>query len=406
MRLFGPVTLIALAQLFGTSLWFSANGAADDLALRWQVTAADMGWLTNAVQCGFILGTLTLALGGIADRFRASRIFAVSALAGALFNGCFAWLADGLGSALVFRFLVGICLAGIYPMGMKLVVSWAPERAGAALALLVAMLTLGTALPHGLREVGATLPWQWVVSVSSLLALLAALWIARLGEGPYLPQPARTIPTPHSRPGFHTPAVLQAFRIPMFRAAALGYFGHMWELYAFWTVVPLVVSSTLLIEQFPGMGVAGLSFGIIAIGALGCVVGGALSRKIGSAPVALGALAASGCCALIFALLWDALPAISLVILLLIWGATVIADSPQFSALAAAACPRQLVGAALAIQNAIGFAISVISIAGVSALFELSGPDAVWLLLPGPVFGLLGFILSLRRSPTVTDQNR
>ncbi|WP_299593976.1 MFS transporter [uncultured Microbulbifer sp.] len=404
MRIFSPITIIAAAQLLGTSLWFSANSAADDLALRWQVTATDIGWLTNAVQGGFILGTLLLALGGIADRYRASQIFIVSALTGAFFNACFAWLSDGLNSALVYRFLVGICLAGIYPMGMKLVVSWAPERAGAALAQLVAMLTLGTALPHGLREVGAGLPWQWIISTSSLLAVIAAVLIYRLGDGPHLPQPARKNTQTQQRSVFTRPAVLLAFRIPEFRAAAWGYFGHMWELYAFWAMVPLLVSSTALFDVFPGLGVAGLSFGIIAIGAVGCLVGGILSRKIGSARVALGALAASGSCALVFVLFWDQLPAIWLAALLFFWGATVIADSPQFSALSATACPRELVGSALAIQNSIGFAITVVSIAGISALFELTGPESVWLLLPGPVLGLLGFILTMRRAPVVLKQ--
>ena len=158
LRWFGPVATIAIAQLLGTSLWFSANSATEDLMSTWQVSAADIGWLTNSVQGGFILGTLVIAIGGVADRYRASRIFVCSALAGALFNACFAWLSEGLASAMVFRFLVGVSLAGIYPMGMKLIVSWAPERTGQALAQLVAMLTLGTALPHALREVGASLP--------------------------------------------------------------------------------------------------------------------------------------------------------------------------------------------------------------------------------------------------------
>ena len=404
MRLFRPIFVIATAQLLGTSLWFSANSAVDGLALSWQVTATDIGWLTNAVQGGFILGTLVLALGGVADRYRASQIFIVSALAGAFFNGCFAWFSEGLTSALVYRFIVGICLAGIYPMGMKLVVSWEPERAGAALAQLVAMLTLGTALPHGLREIGAGLPWQWVIFASSVLAVGAAGLIYRLGDGPHLPRPVTRTPHSTTRRLFTQPAVIQAFRIPQFRAAAFGYFGHMWELYAFWAIVPLLVSGTSLFEETPALGVPGLSFAIIAIGAVGCIVGGLLSRKTGSGPVALGALAASGSCALIFVLFWDTLPGIWLLVLLLVWGATVIADSPQFSALSATACPREIVGAALAIQNSIGFSITLVSIAGISALFELTGPDSVWLLLPGPIFGLLGFILTTRGFTPAREQ--
>ncbi len=392
-----PVATIAIAQLFGTSLWFSANSAADDLMLAWNVSAADIGWMTSAVQVGFILGTLTMALGGLADRYRASHIFVCCALAGALFNACFALLSEGLASAVAFRFLVGLSLAGIYPVGMKLIVSWAPERTGQALAQLVAMLTLGTALPHGLREVGADLPWQYVILASSLLALLGALMIQRLGDGPHLPD-ARQRKTPaHAGEGRRI-AVLDAFRIPRFRAAALGYFGHMWELYAFWTVVPLLVSQTVLAGHYGQLGVSGMAFAIIGVGALGCLAGGWLSRRIGSAKVALGALASSGVCALVFALYWQALPATALGLLLLLWGATVIADSPQFSALSAQACPRELVGAALAIQNSIGFAITVVSIAATSLLFERVGLHAAWLLVPGPIVGLLGFAWASRQA--------
>lgn len=390
-----PVATIALAQLLGTSLWFSVNSATDDLMRAWQASAADIGWLTSAVQSGFILGTLIMALGGLADRYRASRIFVCSAIAGALFNAGFVWLSEGLASAMLFRFLVGLSLAGIYPVGMKLIVSWAPERTGQALAQLVAMLTLGTALPHGLREVGAELPWQAVILASSGLALLGALLILWLGDGPHLPD-ARQRQASASGAGRRA-TVLDAFRLPRFRAAALGYFGHMWELYAFWTVVPLLVSHSVLAAEYGVLGVSGMAFGIIAVGALGCLVGGLLSRRLGSARVALGALAGSGLCALLFALFWEGLPAPALGLLLLVWGATVIADSPQFSALAAKACPRELVGAALAIQNSIGFAITVVSIAATTALFERVGLNAAWLLVPGPIFGLLGFAWASRQ---------
>ncbi|MBB3189977.1 MFS transporter [Halomonas cerina] len=392
-----PVATIAIAQLFGTSLWFSTNSAADDLMSAWQISAGDIGWLTSSVQVGFILGTLVMALGGLADRYRASRIFVCSAVAGGLFNAGFAWLSEGLASAMLLRFLVGVSLAGIYPVGMKLIVSWAPERTGQALAQLVAMLTLGTALPHGLREMGADLPWQAIISASSVLALLGALLIHWLGDGPHLPD-ARQRKSLSLTETERRATVLEAFRVPRFRAAALGYFGHMWELYAFWTVVPLLVSHTVLASEYAMLGVSGMAFGIIGIGALGCVVGGWLSRRIGSAKVALGALAASGVCALVFALSWQELPAIVLALLLLVWGATVIADSPQFSALAAHACPRELVGAALAMQNSIGFAITVVSIAATTTLFEHVGLNAAWLLVPGPVVGLLGFAWASRRA--------
>jgi MFS family permease len=153
----------------------------DDLRRAWGASVSDIGILTSAVQLGFILGTLVFALSGFADRFPASRIFSVCAVLGAMFNACFAWLSTGIATGAGFRFAVGICLAGIYPIGMKLIVSWVPERTGSALAYLVAMLTLGTALPHALRLIGAAWKWQYVIGSSSVLAALAALLIYLLG---------------------------------------------------------------------------------------------------------------------------------------------------------------------------------------------------------------------------------
>lgn len=377
-----PVATIAISQLLGTSLWFSANSAAADLRRAWGASVADIGILTDAVQLGFILATLIFALSGLADRFPASRIFTVCALLGAAFNAGFALLATGVASGAVFRFLVGVCLAGIYPLGMKLVVTWAPERTGSALAYLVGMLTLGTALPHGLRAVGAEWKWQYVILSSSVLAALGAALIYALGDGPHLPL-RRTIGSMRDVTG--------AFRSLNFRAAALGYFGHMWELYAFWTILPLLIVRTSLNLSLGGMSVAGLAFAVIASGAVGCIVGGGLSHRVGSARVAALALGLSGMCCVIFAAGWQRFSPSVLLCILLIWGASVVADSPQFSALSAQACSRDLVGGALAIQISIGFAITMASIAAVTGLFDRWGAGVVWLLLPGPVLGLVGF---------------
>lgn len=403
VRRLGPVAAISLAQLFGTALWFSANSTGADLMRLWHASAADIGWLTSAVQLGFIIGTLTISLSGAADRFRASRIFVVSALAGAIFNLGFAWLCTGLVSGAVFRFCVGVCLAGIYPMGMKLIVGWAPERTGQALAQLVAMLTLGTALPHAMRWMGAGLPWQLVITASSGLAVLGAGVIGVLGDGPHA-RTKRRAPSAAGSGMIRAGSVLGVFRLRPFRAATLGYFGHMWELYTFWTVVPLIIAHTSLSSHAPALGVSGLSFCIIGIGAVGSLIGGVMSRHFGSGKIAFSALATSGLCAVVFALFWRSIPAPALIALLLLWGASVVADSPQFSALAATACPPESVGSALAIQVCIGFAITVVSIAATTVLLAHIGLDATWLLVPGPVVGLLGFGLTSRgiRSPLQT----
>jgi MFS family permease len=291
-------------------------------------------------------------------------------------------MSRGLLTGTVFRFLVGICLAGIYPIGMKLIVSWAPTKTGSALAYLVGMLTLGTALPQGVRFFGAQWNWQIVILTSSGLALAGALLIFVLGDGPHL----ALRPKGSAISG----GVLSAFKSKNLRAAALGYFGHMWELYTFWTLVPLMVA-TAVHTRLPQLSVSGLAFLIIAVGSIGCIVGGVMSRKIGSAPVAALALTVSGFCCFIVAAGWRQLSPQTFIVVLLVWGAAVVADSPQFSALSAHAAPSDLVGSVLAIQNSVGFAITIASISLATSLFGRLGLSVAWVLLAGPILGLIGF---------------
>src|SRR5262249_28672905 len=210
------VAIVVLAEFFGTSLWFSANAAADDLRRAWGLAPAGLGALTGAVQLGVIAGTLAFALFGLAHRYAARRIFAVCAAAGALTNAGFALAATGVADGCAWRFATGVALAGIYPVGMKLVVGWAPERAGEVLGWLVGMLTLGTALPHAVRAAGAGWPWSGVVLASSALALVAAALVLRLGDGPPL-KPAGG----RSRGG----GGVRTVRVPALPAAGLRYCG-------------------------------------------------------------------------------------------------------------------------------------------------------------------------------------
>ena len=390
------VALVVLSQWLGTSLWFSPSGAADGLMARLAIDGAAFGWLIAATQLGFIAGTLAFAATGFADRFGASRIFAVSCVAGAATNAALALPGVEYPAAWGLRFAVGLCLAGIYPLGMKMIVQWVGGRPAAALGWLVGMLTLGTAMPHALRASGASWPWEAVLIASSLLALVGAVLVAFLGDGPFAAPPRQAGGVDAPRPG----AVWQVFRLPTFRASAFGYFGHMWELYAFWSVLPWLcqpIAAALARRGDGAPSVALLSFAVIAAGGIGCVLGGQWSRRIGSARVAALALAGSGLMCLLYPLLPE--DALGLrIAALFVWGFCVVADSPQFSALSAQFSPPQLLGSALVAQNGVGFLITVVSILVLSLAVPAWGSAAMWILAPGPLLGLWALRPLLARS--------
>lgn len=351
--------VIVLSQFAGTSLWFAVNAVMPDLQQAWGLPPTAVATVTSAVQLGFVAGTLAFALLMLADRFPPTRVFLACALLGALCNGAIAFL-DGQFTALVsLRFCVGFLLAGIYPVGMKIAASWYREGLGAALGILIGALVLGTALPHGLRAlagegapgamaVGGLQPWQAVVLAVSLLAALggaATAWL--VPEHPSAGAGAAPV---------RVQALVAIWTDRKLRASVFGYFGHMWELYSLYVLLPAIVAT-----RVAGTAASAACFWIIAAGLVGCAAGGLLARRWGSGRVAQWQLAASGVCCLATPWLLDA-PLPWFAAWLLLWGVTVVGDSPQFSALTARNAPPAVVGSVLTFSNSIGFAISVVSI--------------------------------------------
>ncbi len=373
------VPFIVIAQFLCTSLWFAGNAVVNDIKLAFGLTDHATGLLTSSVQLGFISGTLLFAVFTIADRFSPSKVFMVSALSGATANLGLYLLASDLGTLLTFRFITGVCLAGIYPVGMKIAADYHQKGLGKALGWLVGALVLGTAFPHLLKALTQGVSWYVVIFITTGCAVIGGLMIGGfIPDGPYRKKV--------SKPDFS--AFLSVFKKPDFRAAAFGYFGHMWELYAFWAFVPALLISYL--ETHPGTEypVSLTSFFIIAAGGAGCAIGGYFAERYGSNKVAFATLATSGLCCLLSPWFTD-LPLVLFLFILLVWGTTVVTDSPQFSTLVATTAPSEAKGTALTIVNSIGFFITIFSIQLLDFLVHSAhAPYAYLVLAFGPLFGL------------------
>ena len=370
--------VIIFSQFAGTSLWFSGNAVVLDLQRDWGLGEQSVGYITAAVQLGFVGGTLIFAFLAIADRFSPRRVFFACSVTGALANIALLAAPESLSSLLILRFTTGFFLAGIYPVGMKIAAAWFEKGLGRALGYLVGALVLGTAFPHLIRSTGADLSWQQVmIGVSILAAVGGVLMLVLVPDGPYLPKGS----------AFNPRALAIIFRSRSFRASAFGYFGHMWELYGLWAFIPIWLFAYSEMNDIT-LNVPLWSFLVIAVGFFGCAVGGVISVKIGSAKVAAVQLTVSGICCLLSPIFFSA-DLTLFIIFLFVWGITVAGDSPQFSALNAENAPREYVGSALTIVNSIGFLITVINIQLVNSLLPLIGPEYIfWLLIPGPVIGL------------------
>lgn len=362
----------------------------NELVLNFNLKSAALGHLTSVVQFGFILGTLVFAIFTIADRFSPSKVFFSCALLGAITNTVVIWDGNNLESLLALRFMTGFFLAGIYPVGMKIAADYFDKGLGKSLGLLVGALVIGTAFPHLAKELTHTFQWQYVIILTSTLAIIGGTAMSLLvKDGPYR--------NPSHKTDFS--ACFEIFRNRKFRAAALGYFGHMWELYAFWTFVPVILKTYSRLDTGSNLNIPILSFLIIGLGGVACVITGYLSQVWGAKRLAIITLLLSGLCCLASPFFLTT-PSVSIFIAFLVfWGMVVIADSPLFSTIVAQNAPSEIKATALTIVNCIGFSVTIISIQMLNYLQSSTAYLYMYMLLAlGPFLGLIALWASQKET--------
>ena len=370
--------VIVFAQFTGTSLWFAGNAVLPDLQMYWNEAGNITGWITSAVQLGFIAGTLIFALFALADKFHSSKVFLLCSVGGAITTLSMIWFKEAPFLILTSRVLTGFFLAGVYPVGMKIAAGWYQKGLGKAIGWLVGALVIGTAFPSFIRGIGANLDWKiTIITVAALAVTGGLLMFFLINEGPYIKKGS----------DFKLSSFLQPFKSKAFRSAAFGYFGHMWELYAFWAFIPVYLTAYALFHN-ESFNVLFITSFIIGAGSIGCIAGGYISEKTGSARVAFFLLSASGLCCLLSPLLFM-MPVYIFVPFLIWWGIVIVGDSPQFSAINARTAPQGLVGTGLTAAVCIGFAITIVSISLLDFITGIIQVKYIFLfLLPGPIIGL------------------
>ncbi|MCU0984012.1 MAG: MFS transporter [Acetobacteraceae bacterium] len=371
------LALLVIAQVCGLSLWFSAAAVLPGLAAEAGTTLAALAGLTTATQIGFVSGALFLAATGLPDRVDPRLVFATACLAAAAANAALLVVSPDGVAAHLSRAAVGAALAGVYPVGLKIAVGWSERRRGLITGLLVGALTLGSALPHLVVLTGGP-GWRATIIATSALAALASALILAASLGPFHAKAAR----------LRLGVLGLAWTNRRIRLAFAGYFGHMWELYAFWAwVAPIAAASAAgQVAEAPRFG-AMVAFAAIALGGLACIPAGWLADRFGRARIAGGAMAVSAAAGLGAALGFGGAPWL-MAALLVLWGGSIVADSAQFSSLVADNAPRESAGSLMALQTALGFALSAVTVQALPAFAGLAGwPAALAALAVGPVLG-------------------
>ncbi len=395
MRSILPVLVIS--QFLCCSLWFTGNVILSNMTKDLHHSLGISAHLTSSTQFGFILGTLIFAIFTISDRLSPSLVFFCSAILAGFFNLAMCIPRISYSELFLSRFLTGIFIAGIYPVGMKIASDYYKENLGRSLGFLVGSLVIGTALPHLLKSIVLDFSGDYIVYITSALSVTGGLCVLLLvPNGPYR--------KPGQKLNFR--AFLQGFKNQNFRFVSFGYFGHMWELYTFWAFLPIML--TTYNSHFPEahLNISLLSFLIIGAGGIACILGGSLSTYFGVKTIAFFALLVSCICCLLSPLFLICNSTHAFITFLFIWGFAVIADSPLFSALVAKNAPEESRGTSLTIVNCIGFSITILSIQFINTLSGIIPAQYAYMFLAiGPLFGLSYLIKKPTLKPEKTFTN-